>query len=156
MFLLPPKEATTIAITTTISIGVSGVVGLINAFARENGHKVKSGLSGLLYIGLAVLLSQNVGAGLDVITLSMAFAIGAEGAFESALALKNKDLQGRGWHFVSGIGSVLAATWLTANIPVSSLFAPGAALGYRLTSNGATKVAVGLTGKELADKKKSS
>jgi uncharacterized membrane protein HdeD (DUF308 family) len=138
---------------TTIAIGVSGVVGIINAFARENGHRAKSGLSGLLYVGLAVLLSQNVGAGLDVITLSMAIAIGAEGAFETALAAKNKDLQGRRWHFVSGIGSILAATWLTANIPVSSLFAPGAALGARLTSNGATKVAVGLEGKKLADKK---
>jgi uncharacterized membrane protein HdeD (DUF308 family) len=141
---------------TWAAMGASGVVGLINAFARENGHRAKSSFSGLLYCGLAYVMATNPGAGLDVITLSMAFAIGAEGIFETALAAKNKDLQGRGWHFVSGIGSVLASAWLATNIPASSLFAPGAALGARLTSNGATKIAVGLEGKKIADAQKNA
>lgn len=137
---------------TTLTVGATGVVGLINAFQRENGHKTKSAISGILYLGLAYLLATNPGAGLDVITLTMAATIGAEGVFETLLAAKNKDLNGRPWHFVGGIGSVVASVWLAANIPVSSLFAPGVALGTRLTSNGATKVAVGLEGKKIADK----
>lgn len=127
---------------------------MINAFARENGHRTKSALSGIVSLGLAYLLANNPCSGLDIITLFMATTIEAEGVFETALAAKNKDLQGRSWHFVSGIGSVPAGVWLAINIPVSSVFAPGAALGARLTSNGATKVAVGLKGKKLADAQK--
>jgi uncharacterized membrane protein HdeD (DUF308 family) len=135
---------------------LSGIISIINAFARENGHKTKSALSGTLSVGLAYLLGINPTVGLDIITLCMAFSLASEGIFETLLAAKNKDLQGRGWHFTSGAGSVLASLWLTANIPVSSLFAPGAALGARLISNGSTKVAIGLEGKKLANEKKNN
>ena len=84
----------------------------------------------------------------------MASVLAAEGIYETALAVKNKNMEGRPWHFVSGIGSVAASAFLATTIPASSLVAPGVALGGRLTSNGATKLAVGLAGKELADKRK--
>ncbi|KAG7340863.1 protein of unknown function DUF308 containing protein [Nitzschia inconspicua] len=136
---------------TYLSLGASGIISLVSAVALENGHRAKSAISGTLSFGLAYVLATNPGAGLDIITLSMAAAIGFEGIFETALAAKNKDLKGRGWHFVSGVGSTLAGVWLAATIPVSSAFAPGAALGARLTSNGACKIAVGLEGKKIAD-----
>lgn len=139
---------------TVLALGATGLVSLFGALARENGHKVKSALSGVLYVALAYYMSTHPAQGLDVITLTIATAIAAEGLYETALAVRNEDLQGRGWHLVSGIGSTAAGVWLTANIPAASLFAPGAALGTRLTTNGATKVAVGLAGKELADKQK--
>lgn len=150
-----PFAATGAAYTGTIvTIAGAGIASLIGALARENGHKTKSALSGLAYLGLAYYLSGHPGVGLDIITLSIATVLGAEGMFETALAAKNANLQGRGWHLVSGVGSVLASLFLAANVPAASLVAPGVALGARLTSNGATKVAVGLAGKELADEKK--
>ena len=68
--------------------------------------------------------------------------------------LKNEELKGRAWHAVSGVGSFLIGLGLAATLPASGLVAPGVALGGRLSSNGATKVAVGLAGKEIADKRK--
>jgi len=149
-----PIFATEVAYTgTTITIGASGVVGLLNIFfAQTANHKVKSGISGALFVALALYMNANPAAGLDIITLSVASAIALEGLYETVLALKNEDIQARGLHFVSGVGSVLAAAWLGFNIPATSLFFPGVALGARLTSNGATKVAVGLEGKKLAAK----
>eukprot|EP00539_Tryblionella_compressa_P006578 CAMPEP_0178758436 /NCGR_PEP_ID=MMETSP0744-20121128/14385_1 /TAXON_ID=913974 /ORGANISM="Nitzschia punctata, Strain CCMP561" /LENGTH=170 /DNA_ID=CAMNT_0020412801 /DNA_START=618 /DNA_END=1126 /DNA_ORIENTATION=+ len=50
--LLTPLFATGVAYdTTVIALGASGVIGVINAFARENGHKTKSALSGALSMG---------------------------------------------------------------------------------------------------------
>lgn len=139
---------------TVLTIAVAGVVGLVSAFVRENGHKVKSALSGAGYMGLAYYMYTHPGTGLDIITLTIATVLAGEGIYETALAAKNKNIQGRPWHFVSGIGSVLASFFLAANVPAASLVTPGVALGARLTSNGATKMAVGLTGKELADQRK--
>jgi uncharacterized membrane protein HdeD (DUF308 family) len=150
-----PIFATGVAYNATVlTIGLTGLVGLLNAFKRENGHKLKSAISGVLYGGLAYYMASNPQQGLDIVTVTIAAVIAVEGFYETALAVNNKDLQGRPWHFVAGIVSVLAGIWLTSNIPVSSLFAPGAALGTRLTTNGATKVAVGLAGKELANQRK--
>lgn len=153
--LLLPTFATGVAYDgTVLTIGASGVVGLVGALKRENGHKLKSAISGLVYLGLAYYLGTHPAQGLDIITLTIATTIAAEGLFETVLAAKNKNLQGRGWHAVSGIGSVIAGLALSATLPASGLVTPGYALGARLTSNGATKVAVGLAGKELADKRK--
>lgn len=153
--LYVPLAATGAAYTGTVfTIAGAGVASLVGALARENGHKVKSALSGLAYLGLAYYMNTHPGVGLDIITLSIATVLGAEGMFETALAAKNANLQGRAWHFASGIGSVLASLFLAANIPAASLVTPGVALGARLTSNGATKVAVGFAGKEIADERK--
>ena len=153
--LLLPIFATGVAYDgTVLTIGAAGAVSVINAFARENGHRVKSALSGLLYIGLACYMGTHPAQGLDIITLTMATVIASEGLFETILAIKNENLKGRAWHGVSGIGSVLIGLGLAATLPASGLYAPGVALGARLSSNGATKVAVGLAGKEIADKRK--
>ena len=153
--LLLPIFATGVAYDgTVLTIGAAGVVGLINAFARENGHRAKSAISGLLYLGLSYYMGTHPAQGLDIITLTMATVIASEGLFETVLAIKNENLKGRGWHAVSGIGSVLVGLGLSATLPASGLVAPGYALGARLTSNGATKVAVGLAGKEIADERK--
>jgi len=153
--LYVPLFATGVAYDgTVITLALAGIVGIIGAFVRENGHKAKSAFSGVGYAGLAYYMYTHPGAGLDIITLTIASVLAVEGFYETALAAKNKNLQGRPWHFVSGIGSVLASAFLAANIPAASLVAPGVALGGRLTSSGATKMAVGLTGQELADQRK--
>lgn len=153
--LLLPTFATGVAYDgIVLTLGATGLVTMLSAFARENGHKAKSAVSGVLYMLSAYYMSTHPALGLDLITVAIATVIGAEGLFETVLAIKNKEMYGRGWHLVSGIGSTAASIWLAATIPVSSLFAPGAALGARLTSNGATKVAIGLAGKELADSRK--
>jgi len=153
-FLLPVTATGVAYDGTVLLIGATGLVGLFNAFTRENGHKVKSALSGALYMALAYYMATNPGVGLGFITLSIAAAISAEGLFETALAVKNENLEGRAWHAVSGIASVIAGLGLTLSMPVSSLVTPGFALGARLSGNGATKVAVGLAGKEIADSSK--
>lgn len=153
--LLLPITATNVAYTGTVfTIAATGIVYLLGALFREEGNRLKSGVSGVLYSALAYYMTVNPAQGLNFVTLTIASVIAVEGLYESALAIKNKNLQGRPWHLASGVVSVLASVWLTTNIPVSSLFAPGAALGTRLTSNGGTKVAVGLRGKELADSRK--
>lgn len=153
--LYMPLFATSVAYDgTVVTIGAVGFIGLISAFARENGNKLKSGLSGVGYLALAYYMSTHPGAGLDLITLTIATVISAEGLYEASLAIKNKELQGRAWHGFSGVASVIAGLFLSANIPATSLVAPGIALGTRLTGNGATKVAIGLEGKKLADERK--
>lgn len=153
--LLVPTYATGVAYDgTVVTLGAAGAVGLANIFFADKGHKLKSALSGALYLGVAYYMGTHPQQGLDVLTISIATAIAAEGLYELALAIRNKDIDGRPWHFASGILSVGASVWLTLNIPVSSLFAPGAALGTRLTTNGARKIAVGAAGKELADQRK--
>jgi uncharacterized membrane protein HdeD (DUF308 family) len=151
---LSPVFSTGVAYDVTVaSIAAIGVGGLANVFIAEKGHKLKSGLSGLGYSGLAYYMATHPAQGLDVITLTIATVILAEGLYETALAARNENLQGRGWHFTSGIISAIAGLWLSASIPAASLVAPGAALGTRLTSNGASKLAIGLTGKEIAKEK---
>lgn len=150
--LTVPIAATGVAYDgTVLTIGAAGFLSLINVFFAEKGHKLKSGLSGVGYLALGYYMGTNPTQGLNIITLSIATVIAAEGLYETALAVKNKEIQGRGWHFVSGILSTLAGVFLSVNIPATSLVTPGAALGVRLTSNGASKVAVGLAGKEIAD-----
>lgn len=152
--LLLPTFATGVAYDgTVLTTGAVGFAGLLSAFKVENGQKLKTALSGIGYVALAYYMSTNPGAGLNFLTLTIAAVIASEGLFETAVALKNKNLEGRGWHFVSGLGSVLASLWLTTTLPVSGLFAPGVALGTRLSGNGARKVAVGLAGKELASQR---
>lgn len=151
-----PLVATDVAYTsTTLTVGAAGLASLINVFFAQSGqHKFKSGLSGVGYLGLAYYMSLNPAAGLEAITLAIASAIALEGLYETVLAVRNKNIEGRGLHFVSGLGSLAVATGLGATFPASSLFLPGAALGARLTSSGATKVSVGLAGKKIADDKK--
>lgn len=152
---LVPLTATSVAYdATVITTGAVGVASLLSALKVENGQKLKQALSGVGYVALSYYMSAYPGAGLNIITLTIAAVIASEGLFETAIALKNKDLEARGWHFVSGVGSIFASLWLTTTLPVSGLFAPGAALGTRLSSNGARKIAVGLAGKELADQRK--
>lgn len=139
---------------TVLTIGAAGLVSLFAAFARENGHKVKSALSGVGYLGLSYYMGTHPGEGLNIITLTIASVLAAEGIYEVALAARNKNIEGRPWHFLSGLGGVAASVFLAANIPAASLITPGAALGARLTSNGATKLAVGFAGKQIADKRK--
>ena len=153
--LTVPIAATGVAYDgTVLTIGAAGFVGLINVLFAEKGHKLKSGISGLGYLALSYYMGTHPAQGLDIITLTIATVIAAEGFYETALAIRNKDIQGRGWHFVSGIVSSVAGFLLSANIPAASLVTPGAALGVRLTSSGASKVAIGLTGKEIADSRK--
>mmetsp|Transcript_30736 Transcript_30736/g.62288 ORF Transcript_30736/g.62288 Transcript_30736/m.62288 type:complete len:256 (-) Transcript_30736:72-839(-) len=153
--LYMPLFATSVAYDgTIITIGANGFVGLASVFARENGNKLKSGFFGVAYMALAYYMSTHPGAGLDVMTLTIATLISAEGLYEASLAIKNKELQGRVWHGLSGVASVIAGLFITANIPVTSLVVPGIALGTRLTGDGATKVAIGLEGKKLADERK--
>ena len=150
-----PVAATGVAYDgTVLTIGAAGVIGIINAIFAEKGHKIKSALGGLGYAGLSYYMATHPAQGLDIITLTIATVIAAEGLYETTLAVKNKNIQGRGWHFVSGIVSTAAGFLLSANIPVASLITPGAALGTRLTSSGASKVAIGLAGKDIADKRK--
>ena len=154
--LLSPVFSTGVAYDVTIaSIAALGIGGIANVLIAENGHKLKSGLSGLGYSGLAYFMATHPAQGLrdDVITLTIAAVILAEGLYETALAARNDNLQGRGWHFVSGIVSAAAGLWLSASIPAASLVAPGAALGTRLTTNGASKLAIGLAGKEIAEER---
>ena len=152
--LTVPVAATGVAYDgTVLTIGSAGLIGLINVFFAEKGHKLKSGLGGLGYLALAYYMGTHPAAGLDIITLTIATVIAAEGFYEIALAARNKNIQGRGWHFASGVVSSIAGFALSASIPAASLVTPGAALGMRLTSNGASKVAIGLTGKEIADKR---
>jgi uncharacterized membrane protein HdeD (DUF308 family) len=149
-----PLLATSVAYDATVlAIAVTAVVNLINVFKAQTSEKLKYGLSVPLYGFLAYYMSTHPAQGLNFITLTIAAVIAAEGIFETAVAAKNKGIEGRPWLFVSGIGSVLASVWLSSTIPASSLFAPGAALGTRLTSSGARKVATGLLGKELADQR---
>ena len=153
--LLLPVFATGVAYNGIVfTIGLSGLVGVAGAFTRENGHRAMSALSGLFYVALAYYMFTHAALGLDIVTLAIAAVIGAEGLYETIFAVKNKEMKRRVWHLASGIGSTLVGLWHSTSIPASSLVTPGIALGARLTGNGATKVAVGLTGKELASNRK--
>jgi uncharacterized membrane protein HdeD (DUF308 family) len=149
-----PLFATGVAYdATVITIAASAIVGIASIFVRENGHKVKSGISGLGYGALAYYMATHPAQGLDFITLSIAAVIATEGLYELALAIRNQNLQARGWHALSGLVGTGAGLALTAAVPAASLVTPGAALGARLTSQGASKVAIGLTGKDIAQEK---
>ena len=151
---LVPIFATGVAYNgTVLTLGATGLVSVIaSIFAREHGQQqVKSALSGILYLGLSYYMGTHPQQGLDIITLTIATVIAAEGLYEAALAFRNENLEGRGWHAFSGIGSFIVGLALSANLPATGLVTPGYALGARLTSSGATKLAVGLTGKEIAD-----
>jgi len=149
-----PMLASEVAFTaSTFTIAAAGMANLINAFSSEQGQKLKSGISGALFLGLSYYMLTHPAAGLDIVTWTIASTIAVEGIYETALAVKNENLQSRGWHLLSGVGSTVAGTWLGLNAPVTSLVLPGIALGARLTSNGASKVAIGLEGKKLADKR---
>jgi len=151
-----PITATDIAYTwLTIAVGGIGFVGLGNIFFAPTGWlKLQSGLSGVLYLGLSYYMANFPLAGLAVIGLTVASNIALEGFYETALAIKYKDIAGRGRLLASGILSVVAAGFLTASLPVSSLILPGAVLGARWISNGFCKIALGLDGKALANLKK--
>ena len=139
---------------TVITLAAAGVISLFSAIFVESGHRLKSALAGLGYGGLAYYFGTHPFQGLDIITLTIATVLAAEGLYETTLSVRNKNIQGRGWHFVSGLISVGAGILLSASLPAASLVTPGAALGTRLVSNGASKTAIGLAGKEIADKRK--
>ena len=139
---------------TVITLGAAGIISLFSAIFVENGHRLKSALAGLGYGGIAYYLGTHPFQGLDIITLTIATVLAAEGLYETTLSVRNKNIQGRGWHFVSGIISMGAGLLLSASLPAASLVTPGAALGTRLVTNGASKTAIGLAGKEIADNRK--
>lgn len=152
--LYQPIVATGVAyLQILITIGAFGLLNFMSAFVRENGHKTTSALSGAGYMGLAWYMYTQPEAGLDVITVTIASVMAAEGLYETILASRNEKLAGRPWHFLSGIASIAAGIFVASKIPASSLLVPGVALAVRLLTAGATKVAVGFVGKALADDK---
>jgi uncharacterized membrane protein HdeD (DUF308 family) len=117
-----------------MAIAFTAVGNLVNAFKVENGQKLKHALSSPFHGLVAHGVSTHPAEGLNIVALTIASITAVEGFFETAVAAKNWNIQGRSWLFVSGIGSVVASVWLASS----------AALGTRLTSGGSQKIATGL------------
>lgn len=151
--LLVPTLASAIAYNVvsfmTAGLAFFNVLGL---FVAEEGFKIPSLAIGVLQGFLAYRMWQMPFQTLSGLTYLLSATIIVEGAYEGAVAIKNRsDLPQWRRRLVSGITSIAAGAYALSKMPIASLVVPGIALGTSLLSSGVTSILVALYGRDLAN-----
>ena len=124
---------------------------LTGVFFAERGLKLESFLTGLVQVLLAAVMAFYPFASLMSMTVLIAAFMMAEGIVRIALAIQNRDLPGWGWTLGGGLATVATSVIVLAALPASSLWVIGILVGVSLLCSGATRIAIALEGRKIAN-----
>lgn len=153
--LLVPTLASGVAYhVVTFMMAFAAYFNVFGLFFAESGFKIPSLVVGILYGALAYRMWQMPFETLSALTYLVSATCIVEGAYEGAVAIKNRsDLPLWGWRLFSGLTGVACGAYAVTQMPIASLVVPGIALGVNLISSGITGVIVALQGRDLANDK---
>jgi uncharacterized membrane protein HdeD (DUF308 family) len=119
----------------------SGILHLAFAWqAGRPGAVVWEILIGILYGGIGFYLLTRPVAGLEALTLALAFYLVIEGVLEFVLSFLLRPLPGSGWLLVDGIVTLVIAAMIVSAWPISSVWAVGALVGVSMFFSGMTRL----------------
>jgi uncharacterized membrane protein HdeD (DUF308 family) len=117
----------------------SGILHL--AYAWQPGRAVVSEiLLGILYGGIGFYLLARPVAGLESLTLALAFYLVLEGVLELVLSFQLRPLPGSGWLLFDGIVTLVLAAMIGSAWPISSVWAIGTLVGVSMFLSGITRL----------------
>jgi uncharacterized membrane protein HdeD (DUF308 family) len=99
-------------------------------------------LVGILYGGIGLYLLERPIAGLESLTLALAFYLVAEALLEFLLSLQLRPLPGSGWLLFDGIVTLVLAATIGGAWPISSAWAIGTVVGVSMFFSGVTRLAL--------------
>src|SRR5678815_3641327 len=121
----------------------SGILHLAYAWqAGRPGAVVWEILLGILYGGIGFYLLARPVAGLESLTLALAFYLVLEGVLELGLSFQLRPLPGSGWLLFDGIVTLVLAAMIGSAWPVSSLWAIGTLVGASMFFSGITRLMI--------------
>ncbi|WP_233261328.1 HdeD family acid-resistance protein [Vitiosangium sp. GDMCC 1.1324] len=124
---------------------VGGIFEVIHAFrVRKSGPFLMFLLGGILSAVVGALVLMNPGAGLLALTLLIGGYFFASGLFRGITSIADR-YEGWGWDFAYGLVSVALGVIIFAQMPYSSLWAPGILVGVEILSRGIAMMAGALT-----------
>lgn len=147
-----PVFATSVAYeTVTLALACVAAFNIAGLFSAQNGFKLQSFLVGSVQAFLAYRMRFQPFESLNILTIMVAIASMADGAFETAVALRNSQLPGRWSLLFSGLASIGGGAFVAMNLPASSLVVLGVLLGINLVSSGWSGILAALQGREIAN-----
>ena len=119
----------------------SGILHLAYAWqAGRPGAVVWEILLGILYGGIGFYLLARPVAGLESLTLALAFYLVLEGVLEFVLSFQLRPLPGSGWLLFDGIVTLVLAAMIGSAWPISSVWAIGTLVGVSMFFSGITRL----------------
>jgi uncharacterized membrane protein HdeD (DUF308 family) len=142
-----------LAVTLMVGIMllVAGVVRIIGAFKAESfGGGALTFLWGMFLAVAGFRFVTQPGLGLASLTLLIATVLFADGVVRIVLAFHMRPVSGWGWMLAGGILSILFATMIWGQFPVSGIWVIGTLVGVSLISNGFTTIFVASAARKVA------
>jgi uncharacterized membrane protein HdeD (DUF308 family) len=127
----------------------AGVAYLVGAFfTRGWGGFFLSLLAGILHLAIGLLILDQPGDALAVITLALAVYFFVDGLFRIVASLTGQ-FRHWGWMLVNGVITLLLGVLIWRHWPESSLWVIGLFVGINMLISGVTYVSLGLTVRRL-------
>lgn len=127
----------------------SGIVQFVGAFSTKGwGGFFLSLLTGVLYVGLGILIVDRPVTALEVLTIVIALSLVIGGLFRIIVAVSER-FYGWGWTVLSGGISLLLGVMIWRQLPTSAFWVIGLFLGIEMLFNGMTWVMLALGLKSL-------
>lgn len=134
-----------------IAIMVNGLVEIFNCTKAPSwGWGVFGFLAGALGILAGALVIAHPLAGLNFLTLLMAFYFVFDGVDRFLLAGKLQGVEGRGWVYIGAFISVLLGILIFVQWPLASAWAVGVFAGIHILMGGWGKIIIGATARSAA------
>lgn len=129
---------------------ISGVAHGVHAF-RATGWRgvLLQALSGLLYLGVGIMMITNPVAGLLALTVTVLVYFIVSGIFKIILAIRVDTIPQRGWVTMSGILSLVLAIYVGSQFPESALWVIGLLVGIEMMFSGWSFVMLALAARRV-------
>jgi uncharacterized membrane protein HdeD (DUF308 family) len=154
IFALCSPKATSDVLLVLLSAGllVVGLVNLLGMFFVEQSYRCASFISGAVQLTLGILMiTTHDSTSLVVLSSIIAALFMVEGIFRIVLALKNRDLPGRGMYLATGIGAALISAIIWSAVPTFSSVTLGILLGINWIMYGSLRIVLAFYGRTTAN-----
>jgi uncharacterized membrane protein HdeD (DUF308 family) len=124
----PSGSLNVIAILIGVLMLISGIFHLVRMFSSTESHRIWTGISGLLFIVLGVILIRHLHLTVAIIGLIVGISWIVQGLSALAVGFSGGRGEGRGWWIFFGIISLIGGVFVTA-FPVQSVTALAVLVG---------------------------
>ena len=153
MALCSPFTATVAILgLLVIEMILLGSLNMCGVFFLEKSYKAPAFIVGLVLAVLGFLMATNAMRSITLLTILVAVTFMVEGIYRSTLGLWNRDLPG--WKSVlgSGLFEILLSAVIIALFSAASQYTLGILLGINWVIYGVQRIALGLLGRDTANK----
>ena len=139
----PGGSLNVVAVLLGVAAILSGIFHLVRIFGRGEVHRVWSGIAGLLFIVIGVVLIRHLHLTIALIGLYVGITWIVQGVTALIVSVAGGAREGRGWWIAFGALSVIAGIVVTAT-PVTSLTVLALLLGIWFIVMGIAEIIGGL------------